>query len=205
MMADKDLKAKKNIVTSGDIVEYEVVVTDKDGKVIQRIKGPSKSYLRAYTLLMLMVMKNGSQTIRDTAGNNRTCDGADHYALGTEAGAGNVDRGTRFGTGDTAVDIEDYALEAPIAHGTGDGQLSYGGCVALSPTVNATSSGFPLSRTGTNSSGGTIVVREIGVYTMARWSTTIYYFCMVRDVLSSPATIPNGATITVIYTFKCVE
>ena len=58
-------------------------------------------------------------------------------------------------------------------------------------------------RSFVNGSGGSITVREIGVYCTADPGNL--YFCIVRDVLGSPVAVPDGGSITVIYTFKAVE
>ncbi|MBA7639847.1 hypothetical protein ES703_47507 [subsurface metagenome] len=188
-----------------ELLEYEVIITDKDGKVIQRVKGPARSYLKAYNQLRLGQMSNVVQTVKDTGGTNRTPTAGDTYLLGMESAEDVVTHGIRYGTGDTAVDISDYALEAPIGQGAGAGQLDHYICQAGSPTVSATESAFELKRGAVNGSGDTIIVKEIGVYAIARQAAVLYYFCIVRDVLGAPVTIPDGGGITVIYTFKAVE
>ena len=200
MMAEK-------VVVSGDMVEYEVIVTDKDGRVIHREKGPSKSYLKAFNQQILIRFSASTQTIKDVGGVDRAIING-FYLMGTAASAGDTNKGIRFGSGNTAVDISDYALETPIAEGTGAGQLSHLACtVTTPPSVDATTSSFPVKRVGVNGTGDNVTVREIGVYVSGRTYVggPYYYMCIVRDVLGSPVTIPDGGAITVIYTFKAVE
>ncbi|MBA7695851.1 hypothetical protein ES703_104491 [subsurface metagenome] len=185
-------------------VDYEVIVRDKDGNVIQRQKGPSRSYLKAYNQLLLALMSRVARTFADTSGVNRTCEAFSTYALRVLAVAGNISWGTRVGAGLTAVDISDYALETPIAHGVGAGQLDHLAVTVSTPTVTATESAYTVKRIFLNKSGGTIVVTEIGMYCIGRGIAPPYYFCIVRDVLGVPVVIPDGGAITVIYSFKAV-
>ncbi|MBA7639849.1 hypothetical protein ES703_47509 [subsurface metagenome] len=187
-----------------DKLEYEVIVTDKDGQVIQREKRPARSYLKAYNQMVLMRLSVVNQTVTDTGGAARSIN-TGFYTFWVKATAGVTAQGTRVGSGDTAVDISDYALETEIAHGTGDGQLSHLAEVIISPTVGASESAFTVKRSFVNGSGGNVTVREIGVYCRARAGGSIYYFCIVRDVLGGDFTVPNGGAITVIYSFKAVE
>lgn len=186
-----------------DQLSYEVIVTDKRGEVIQRLSGASRSYLKAYSQMVIMRLSTVNQTITDTGGTGRNIN-TGFYTLWIKAAAGAADHGTRVGTSNQAVAIDDYALVGPIAPGTGAGQLSHLAETISSPSVSASESTFTVTRVFPNGSGGSIIAREIGTYCRARSGITYYYFCIVRDVLASPVTIPDGGAITVIYTFRAV-
>ncbi|MBI2849770.1 MAG: hypothetical protein HYX80_01850 [Chloroflexi bacterium] len=188
----------------GKDLEYEVVITDKDGKTILRLKEPARSFLKAYSQIIFSYMSRVPQSIKDTGGVNRAISFGGAAPL-FYAGAGNVNEGIRFGTGNTPIDISDFTLQSPIAQGTGAGQLDHLGCYATVPTVDGTESAFKLTRTGINKSAANIAVSEFGVYGHAYEGSNWRYFCIVRDVLGSPVMIPPGGAITVTYSFKAVE
>ena len=179
-------------------LEYLVEVTDKDGKVLQRISALSRSFVRQWYDVMSAHCDNANRTVKDTGGANRA--GAPHenswYA---KAVAGEYRYGHRVGKGTTAVTISDYALESPIDEGVGLDQLEHGAVSYAKPAVDGSTCSFWIRRSMLNSSGSTITgIKEIGIYT--RFS--VYYMLGVRDVLPSEVYIPNGGAITVTYTFK---
>lgn len=183
---------------------YEVIVTDKHGKVIDREAGESRSWLVAYNKMMMGCFGFDAQTIVDIDGIGRT-QTISYQAFGAMGAAGSITNGVMVGTGNTPVDIEDYALEAQIAHGLGAGQLSHLAQTTSSPTVTASESSFTLTRQFLNLSGATITVKEIGIYGHIVTVPDTYYGCFVRDVLGTEMVIPDGGAITVIYTMKSVE
>jgi hypothetical protein len=185
---------------------YKVVVTDKDGRVLAVQEAEARSFLKAYNQILSSCMGAANRTIKDTGGTDRTVIG-DGTVFGIGAAATVVLYGIRVGTGNSAVTISDYALETPIAEGTGDGQMSHL-IMQLSTDVTladpiCTST---LTRVMVNNGSTTITVREIGIYAICRQSDTTYrYFCIVRDVLGSSVSVPAGGAITVIYTWKITE
>jgi hypothetical protein len=117
------------------------------------------------------------------------------------AGIGDTNYGNVVGTGDTAVQVTDYALQTLIAHGTSAGQLQYSAVTFGAPATDATGTSFVVTRVFTNGTGGDVTVKEIGLN--AYWSpdTPIYYFLIARDILSPAITLANGEALTVNYTF----
>lgn len=183
---------------------YEVIVTDKHGKVIGREAGESRSWLVAYNKMLAGNFGETAQTIVDITGTGRGQDYG-YQSFGAQGVAGDDNMGIVVGTGTTPVDIEDYAMVSQVAHGSGAGQLSYIAQVNTSPTVDATSSYFTLTRQFLNVSGGDITIGEIGLYGYIDAVPTAYYGCFVRDVLATPRLVPDGGAMTVVYTFKSVE
>ncbi len=113
------------------------------------------------------------------------------------------DMGIVVGTGTTAENNSDYALDTQIAHGTGAGQLQYGSVSIAAPSVTGSNADVVVTRTFVNGSGASITVKEIGVYCRTYTILPAYkYFCIVRDVLVSPVEVGNGQTLTVQYTFR---
>ena len=100
-------------------------------------------------------------------------------------------------------------LAAPIANGSGSGQLVYGTpSIPSNIIVSGSSAYFYISQTFNNQSGGTVTITEVGIVTRiqlvepANNSTAGNYTLLTwYDVLSSPISVPNGGSVTIYYTF----
>jgi len=210
-------------------VEYEIEVKDRHGKVIKREKGESRSLLKNF-MACLRAMLHGRPLTGDTeAGNGGAVDnvtdlngnvveirggtrvGNDTYGggwvMGIDAPDDDDSYGIVVGKGDAPVSPEDYNLDDKIAHGTGSGQLDYGAHTFEDVLVEDKVSKFRVSRTFSNLSGASITVKEIGIIAWNYWRTRYeafvdVKFLIVRDVLTSPTTIPDGASLNVRYTFS---
>jgi hypothetical protein len=120
------------------------------------------------------------------------------------ASAGDATLGIVVGTSDQAVDVADYVLITPIAHGVGAGQLSFGSTGVDSDITTAASEVyFTMARTFVNSSGGDIAIAEVGIYGRGQISSSIYKFMFDRTL--SSYTIANGATRTLTYKIGASE
>lgn len=192
----------KRIVKSlGQSLFYEVVVTDRHGKVLQRMSAPSKSYCKAWNQLLYVLNRHTGHWIKDTGGTDRSI-GVSSSCLRANAGIGEIGYGIRVGKGSTAVTIDDYCLESPCGEGTGPDQFEHQLTSHTDPTVVGSDCSFTKRRTLINNSGATISgIREIGCYIMLKYSPR-YNGLGYRDVLPSPANIPDGGAITVTYTIK---
>jgi hypothetical protein len=118
--------------------------------------------------------------------------------------ADNVDFGIVLGSNNTAYNVDDYRMYAPILSGNTAGKLyaqaqaapvqSFSG--SPDNTVNTLH-----SRVFNNNSGGTITVNEVGIvyktYNGSVSGITTHYLLFSRDVLESPVTVLNGAQLTV--------
>jgi len=178
---------------------YSVVVRDRQGKVISRERRRARSFLKQWNQLVYCLVKYEvtGLSITDTGGTPRSVTIA-VTDLQMAAAAGVTDYGVRVGTGNTAVAIDDHALETPIAEGTGGGQMEHLICTVATSVVAAPSCSFLVSRTITNNSGAEITVREAAIYMrMKTW-----FGCGTRDVFGSPQAVPNGGSITVNWTLQ---
>jgi len=110
---------------------------------------------------------------------------------------GDITQGLVVGSGDTAVDIEDYSLETIIANGTSAGQLQYSAVTFGAPTETSTVAKFIVTRTFTNGSGGDVTIKEIGLIGRGNYDSLL-----IRDVLTSPETIAHTEKITFNYTLQ---
>jgi hypothetical protein len=192
---------------------WEIEVRDKNGKLLERKRIKSHSWLKQFIAwLRMCALQGGSvltSTINDVTGTVRTvpstaAEYASAFTMGYNGGAGVDTYGMVVGSGDTPNSISTYALASKIAHGTGSGQLVHG-ATTVEDVVNPSGNDlqFRTTRTFTNNSGASVTVKEIGIYgTVKDTSYNIRYFCIVRDVLSSPSSIPDGATMTIRYIVK---
>lgn len=183
---------------------YEVFVRDKHGKVLQQEAGESHSWLVAYNKMMAGNFGETSNTIIDISGVGRGQDYG-YQSFDAEGLAGDDGKGIVVGTSNVPVDVEDYKLSGQLHHGTGLNELSHIAQINASPTVDATTSSFALTRHFLNLSGVPITVREIGIYGAIDEVPTEYDGCFVRDVLGTEMYVPDGGAITVVYTIRVVE
>ncbi|MBA7682969.1 hypothetical protein ES703_91325 [subsurface metagenome] len=181
-------------------LNYLVEVTDKEGRFIQRIAAPSKSFVQQWNQVINVQAKQSALLIKDTGGVNRNVTPAiEMNYLQIHAGAGVTAYGIRVGKGTTAVTITDYALEAPLAQGVGVDQVTHVASTYTVPSVDGSDCSFTIRRSMINNSGATITgIKEIGAY----MRMVSYYGLAFRDVLPSPVYVPHGGSITVTYTIK---
>jgi len=191
-------------------LEYEIEIRDKDGKLLSKCKGKNdpfvKNWIRQLYALIKCAEAGGSESITDTSGVSRTFLGGIGnkyvYTIMGWLGIANSNLfGIQVGTSDIAFSKEHYQLQGLIAHGTGSGQLVYGTGSSETITDEDTTTRVRFTRVFTNNSGAPITVKEIGIVSIQYnyTDTTKYYFLCARDVLTSPQTIPDGASLTVRY------
>ena len=185
-------------------LHYILETKDKEGKVIRRKKGKSKSWTQQFCQLLEAQMgQMEAVNARDTGNILRTLRPYSSNFVMT-AGTGVIDYGIRAGIGITAEAITDYVLVTPIAHGTGAGQLSHAAVTFTTIANDATSAWFTVSRNFTNNSGATITVNEIGMicYGLDSGGYT-RYLLIARDVITAQGVL-NNQTLTVTYKIKVV-
>lgn len=183
----------------------DVVIRDKQGKVIRRIrKRKCSSYVRQIIDMLHTHMGQIDTTVVDTGGTSRTMSYSTTFAGNNfmcNAGATVTTHGIRAGTGTAAVTINDYALQTPIAEGSGAGQLSHGVTAISAQATVGSSREFTVARSFTNNSGASITVNEVALY--VRFIDTLnasYYAMIERSLLTF--TVANGASATVTYTIS---
>jgi len=180
----------------------ELTVKDKDGKVTEHRVLKSESFVRQW-LELLYIQASGMRwygyPVRDTSNTVRQVQ-ADEESMRADALATDTTHGVVVGTGDTAPDIDNHALEAQIAHGTGAGQLQYSDMAIAHPAYDATLSQLTLTRDFANGTLATVTVYEIGlILTMQATDDATRYFLVIRDVIGAGIAIPAGQTLTVNY------
>jgi len=191
-------------------LEYELEVRDRRGRLISRQRRRARSLLKNFAGALRGLMYEGVQgqsvTLRDTGGTNRLYPNLNLGAgtseiLGINAGAGIDAYGLQVGTGSTAVTRDDYSLAAKINHGAGAGQLTYNASTVEAVDGTPPASQFRVIRTYTNSSGGSITVREIGLvaHENRTGAPADAYYLIIRDVLGTPIEVPDTCCLTARY------
>ena len=188
-------------------LDYRVEVTDKNGQVIQREEGPSRSYVRQWNELFHVqaawVYLGGGGTVKDTSGATCTDARVSSVTFKSNAGIGETNYGLRVGKDSTPVSIDDYALGNPIVEGNGTDQLEHQLTDFTGPTVVGATLAFTMQRSMVNHSGATISdIQEIGNYMMFSCGMYTRFALGFRDVLGSSFSVPDGGAITVTYTLK---
>ena len=177
---------------------YSYQVRGADGKIkVPFRRRTAHSFLIAYArFLYLKVVRPADQSITDTGGTSRTV--SNNTEIDVNTAAGTATEGLVVGTGTNAVALADTALQTRILHGTTAGTLDYGASVVNLPSSDSTSTTLILTRVFANSSGGTITVREIGIY--ATMAIASFQMCIVRDLAT--ITLVNGDQLTLNYILK---
>ncbi|RLJ03010.1 MAG: hypothetical protein DRP11_01945 [Candidatus Aenigmatarchaeota archaeon] len=201
-------------------LELEIVVWDKNGKIIKRHRQEVKSWLKNFALFLKHQLHNENDVVVDTGGASATiicglseCDLSYHSAgygsLEFSANAGDNDDsfGIIVGSGTATVSPDDYNLASKIPHGTGSGQLDYDTHTFESPTITNGTVKFSISRSFKNSSGGDVNVNEVGlvIRSLSKAADKVcedVKFLIIRDVLDSTVTVPDGGGLTVKYTIS---
>ena len=174
---------------------YAIVTRDRQGKVVSRERRKSHSFLKQWNQLVYVQVTFGVLIITDTGGLGRSVD-RDFNLFKMAAAAGVTTYGIRVGTGNTPVDISNFALETPITHGAGAGQMDHLICTVPRSVVAAPSCSFVVSRSIVNNSPGIITVREAAIYVMG----DVFFLCVTRDVFGVPQAVPIGGAITIDWT-----
>jgi len=199
----KQEKKEKRVKSASEKIEesltYTVEVRDKEGRVLQHISAPSRSYVQGWNKLVNILASGTSKTITDTAGNPILIP---KHAVDLKLNAGlSIDLfGLRIGKGTTAVAITDFALESPCEEGTGLDEFNHQAVTFTEPSVAGPTCSFTVKRTMINNSGALISgIKEISAYPAhaGTGSGTVLGF---RDVLGTAVDVPDGGAITVEYT-----
>jgi hypothetical protein len=202
-------------------VYLTAVVRDSEGKIIgvhrQRSHSPTANFIALFLPLSYFTSNNTSAMITNASGTNYSFS----VALGSNGisipypNTNSVGNSPSYflmiqvGSGSRSNPYSAYSLAAPIANGSGAGQLTYGSAtLPISITINGNIAYFYIIQTYNNISGGTVTITEVGIIaylTLANYFNTNVYkignTLIWYDVLSSPISVPNGGSVTIYYTF----
>lgn len=195
------------------------VMRDSEGKIVkihrQRSRSPTANFIGLLLPTIYFSNANSSYSIVNTG------NGGNSYQPGLSPSAWdisypNASSGNQtylvmiqVGSGQNSNPYSAHSLAAPIANGSGSGQLVYSQpSLPTSITVSGSSAYFVVSQTFNNQSGGTITITEVGIIVNVQLSRPYYeqsgsfgQVLVWYDVLSSSISVPNGGSVTIYYTF----
>ncbi|MBA7543875.1 hypothetical protein ES705_36217 [subsurface metagenome] len=178
---------------------------DAKGKLFHQERILSRSPLKQLLQLLLVQFSTATQDVYDITGVERAGAIASAQILNANAGIADALRGCVIGTGNTPVDITDKKLVTQIAHGSGATQMIYNAVVFdATVTVSDPDCTFDMWRNFNNNSGGSITVKETGIYAQFMVGASPYQACLVRDV-PAEIVVPDGGGCYVKYTPKITE
>jgi len=195
------------------------IVRDPKGNIIkvhrQRSHSPTANFIGLLLPLTYFTANNASVTLTNTTGSKYTYRpglGGSYQDIAYPNSAFNHNVYVvmiQVGSGQLSNPYNAYSLAAPIANGSGAGQLAYQPLVPPSNIVlNGNTAYFYISQSYNNLSGGTVTITEVGI--ILELQTVIYNntastnygnILIWYDVLSSPISVPNGGSVTIYYTF----
>jgi len=196
-----------------------VIVRDADGNIVRVHKqwshSPTSNFMSVLLPYNWYANTGQSLTITNTGGSSYTLNPAAGNTANPFFYPNNSTNYPTYlamiqvGSGSQSNPYSAYSLAAPIANGSGTGQLMYGApSVSSSPIVSGSSVYFYISQTFNNQSGGTVTITEIGILlNVDLWIPSagkvqnIGNVLMWYDVLSSPISVPNAGSVTIYYTF----
>jgi len=196
-----------------------IVVKDSEGKVVkvhrQRSHSPTANFIGLMIPLTYFNVTGNSYTIETTGGstyNYKPAINVSAQCISYPNSAYNYPSYIvmiQVGSGQQSNPYTAYSLAAPIANGSGQGQLVYGQpSVPSNITVSGSSAYFIISQTFNNSSGSAITITEVGIVVNIQTissnganSTNFGNVLVWYDVLSSSISVPNGGSVTIYYTF----
>jgi hypothetical protein len=196
-----------------------VIVRDSEGNIIkvhrQRSHSPTANFIGLFLPYSYFSTNNVSFTITNATGGTCT------YKPGFGNGILDIPYPNtahnlnvyivmiQVGSGQQSNPYTAITLAAPIANGSGAGQLVYQPVVIPSGImISGNTAYFYITQTYNNISGGTVTITEIGIIlalSIVDYQNTSPINCgnvlVWYDVLSSPISVPNTGSVTIYYTF----
>jgi hypothetical protein len=189
-------------------VQWNTKVCTPDGKVVEEKSGENSLVAGfAACLAGMLSYADGAITEHDITNTLRSC--YQFWGYTSSSGAGGIPTNAAYniltsgivvGTNNTAVTSDDYKLNTITAAGSAANQLLYMPGVNNAVVTSAPVSSFTLDRLMINHSGGTITIKELGIYAPIAGPNTM---CLCRDIIADPGTdIIDGNYMFVRYTIS---
>ena len=205
--------------------ELSVALFNREGKLLREVRQPSRSFTKQFIGFLYIFHSFMDFSMPDISNTARVVDNNySQYSLQLAAKGGGVAEpfsggqpgstgyaasllgdsiGIQVGSNATAPTPTDYAMNTRIAHGQAVGQLVYAGCEVEPPVISAPNATMLIRRYFTNKSGGNVIVREVGLYTIGlTGATTGFAFLICRDALATDITVLNNELLRVEYTMQ---
>jgi len=188
---------------------YKIKKFDKNmDTVFETKKIAANSFVIQYLQFMRYFTGQLTATIKNTAGNPTTI----HYGgysgsnpngpkMDVAAADNDSNYGIVVGSGTGTVTNQDYRLANQITHGLTTGLLDYGTQSSSTPIDHGTYISYQLARNFYNPTANPITLNEIGIYCRAnqQYAATMYYYCLIHDLLVTPTIIGVDQTIAISY------
>lgn len=197
---------------------------EKFGKESPQVccEGESRSFLYTFIRSLYAIMDYGADvSIQHVDGSSYSDIYPDNHLKVSSCGGSGVevcpadtgdvflgqDLGIVVGTGTSEVDSTDYKLQYQIDDGTDSGELEYFGTRVgktddLHVDAGNNEAYFEIERIFRNSSGGTVTINEIGIYSTGVASKNRVPVCIVRDKLSTGISLADGEYLKIKYRIK---
>jgi hypothetical protein len=185
-------------------------ITKPDG---EKITFPSDSFLRASiewmkTYAILSQAYVGPNYAMDITGANRQipynyAKPTTYHIMNLLAGDAGGSFGIVVGGSNLPNNVNMYALQAKIEHGSGAGQLYHKAVASYLPFIDGNDAKVRVTRDFTNVSTGDVSINEVGIYFETYdFSANFRTFCMCRDVLGTTIVVPPGYNVSVSFILK---
>lgn len=195
-------------------VYLDLTVRDKTGKVIQKLRRESKSFVKNFMNILHSILTGNDITVVDMNGTTHTIPYAfkdvDNYletsfTYGSET---DDEGGIIVGSGTASPTPDDYCLGNKIPHGDADGQLHYKDTVVGSVIVSGNEITIEITREFNNNGSVSVTVAEVGLVIHIEYKKGGTYIksniLIIRDVLDSTINVPAGGSLEVKYIIKVV-
>lgn len=178
-------------------IRYRLTLTQRNGPTTRTPWRDCHSWTRQFMkVLRVHLAMDDDPDVWDQGGASRTIvEDSALSEMDVKGNAGEVNRGPCVGYGDAAESPTDYRLEFEFAHGTGAPEISYGATTVSAATIDGSDIYVDVYRGLTNNGSGNRFVSEIGLACITQTRVLL----LIRDVLTSPIAVPEGATLTLTY------
>ena len=190
----RDVLATASVVAVGQTIEvqYSLPIT---------MVSTSGGYVGNFDKLFNNTAGNGllifSSDAVDINGTTRQLSGT-NVPFNTIAAIGVVTQGIVVGTSSASVVISDNKLNSICTNGSGLNQLSYQAMAYDAPIVSGSVITVRQKRVVNNLGTGSVVIQEIGVYSLCNTSAGTQNFCISRHVVT-PYTIPSSGSVQITF------
>ncbi len=183
-------------------VSLELIHADRDLKALgePQVQECAHSWVEQMAQYMLCYLSNAAvANIQDLGGINRTGDPGLGFKFNAVFSSDLA--GIQVGSSATAPDRDDFELTTRILDGNTAGRLEYTPLTSTVSAFVAVTGGYRLTleQSYLNDSGGSITVRETGLYTLNRDTAASSFICMLHDLVSPAFTVVDGGAMIVRY------
>jgi len=170
--------------------EIRAELRDRHGKLIRRLPWkPANSLLKQFIQCLAIQASQVNQTIKLVSGADQSV-GASPDAFRVDGAAADTIKGIVIGTGTNPVTMTDYKLQTQVTTNITHGTTTF---AVENPDANTWR--LTIARIFTNNTGGTLNIREVGLYNKV--VVVAAAICLDRSLYS--VNVANSVAITLTY------